>query len=278
MDELYSIDGGSLILPNEEIDGGNIYIVKGDKGDIGKNFTILGYFSDLTALIAAVPNPQVGDAYGIGTAAPYDIYIFDGVSKQWENNGNIKGEDGKTATISVSTTTTLEAGQDATVTNTGTPSNAILNFGIPKGETGGIGAKGSDGKSAFQAAVDGGFTGNETQFNAMLAQTPKAVDLANFMTGVLTRTTMAAMPITNAHIVVSTAVATAWSWANTPAAGQMFHILLKNTGSSDFTQPIPNAGSWDSNNEATVVVKVGCYVELSCWYIDSKYIVIVREP
>jgi len=99
-----------------------------------------------------------------------------------------------------------------------------------------------------------------------------------FLTGVLTRTTMASMPITNAHILVSATVATAWSWATIPAAGQMFHILLKNTGSSDFTQPIPNAGSWDSNNEATVVVKAGSYVELSCWYVDSKYIVIVREP
>ena len=34
--------------------------------------------ADLTTLNAAVPLPSVGDAYGIGSAAPYDIYVWDG--------------------------------------------------------------------------------------------------------------------------------------------------------------------------------------------------------
>ena len=40
------------------------------------------------------------------------------------------------ATITVGTTTTSDAGTSATVTNTGTNQNAVLNFTIPRGATG----------------------------------------------------------------------------------------------------------------------------------------------
>jgi len=56
-----------------------------------------------------------------------------------------KGAKGDAATISVGTTTTLVAGSDATVTNSGTSSAAVFNFGIPKGADGADGADGSDG-------------------------------------------------------------------------------------------------------------------------------------
>lgn len=46
---------------------------------------------------------------------------------------------GTSATVSVGATTTLPAGSPATVTNIGTSAAAILNFGIPKGESGGGG-------------------------------------------------------------------------------------------------------------------------------------------
>lgn len=58
-----------------------------------------------------------------------------------------KGAKGDAATIAVGTTTTLEAGSDATVTNSGTSSAAVFNFGIPKGADGADGADGSDGVS-----------------------------------------------------------------------------------------------------------------------------------
>lgn len=41
-----------------------------------------------------------------------------------------------TASVQVGTTTTLEPGQDATVSNGGTSKDAVLNFGIPKGDPG----------------------------------------------------------------------------------------------------------------------------------------------
>ncbi len=76
---------------------------KGDKGDIGKtgekgdtgaagkdgkNFTILGYKDSLEQLQTDVPSPAQGDAYGVGTAEPYELYIYD-TTKGWVANGTI---------------------------------------------------------------------------------------------------------------------------------------------------------------------------------------------
>ena len=46
------------------------------------------------------------------------------------------GPAGSSATIAVGTVTTLPAGSNATVTNSGTSSSAVLDFGIPQGESG----------------------------------------------------------------------------------------------------------------------------------------------
>lgn len=53
-----------------------------------------------------------------------------------------KGAKGDAATVTVGITSTLPAGSSATVTNTGTMSAAVLNFGIPKGDDGTDGADG----------------------------------------------------------------------------------------------------------------------------------------
>lgn len=50
-------------------------------------------------------------------------------------------------TVSVGSTTTLPAGSSATVTNTGTNTDPVLNFGIPQGATGQNGQDGNDGVS-----------------------------------------------------------------------------------------------------------------------------------
>lgn len=68
---------------------------KGEKGDTGKGLTILGYYDSLETLQSSVPAPEPGDAYGVGTAEPYDIYIYDGVSKEWTNNGKLQGAKGE---------------------------------------------------------------------------------------------------------------------------------------------------------------------------------------
>ena len=52
------------------------------------------------------------------------------------------GQPGTAATITVGTVTTLEPGQPATVTNAGSETAAVFNFGIPKGEPGEDGSAG----------------------------------------------------------------------------------------------------------------------------------------
>lgn len=56
------------------------------------------------------------------------------------------GSDGAAATISVGSTTTGAAGTQASVTNSGTSSAAVLNFTIPRGATGATGASGQNGR------------------------------------------------------------------------------------------------------------------------------------
>lgn len=70
----------------------------GKDGADGADFRILGYYDTLSALTSAVTAPTAGDAYGVGATEPYDIYIFDGVSGTWKNNGTIQGPAGKDGT------------------------------------------------------------------------------------------------------------------------------------------------------------------------------------
>jgi microcystin-dependent protein len=57
----------------------------------------------------------------------------------------VTGTPGAAATVAVGTTTTGAAGSSASVTNGGTSSAAVLNFTIPRGDTGATGATGSTG-------------------------------------------------------------------------------------------------------------------------------------
>jgi hypothetical protein len=66
---------------------------RGPKGDTGAGFKVLGYYSTHADLVASVPAPNVGDAYGVGTSDPYDIYIY-GENSGWVNNGPLQGAKG----------------------------------------------------------------------------------------------------------------------------------------------------------------------------------------
>lgn len=80
----------------------------GPKGDPGDDFRILGYYETLAALEAAVSSPAPGDAYGVGTSAPYTVYVWDGVGNRWVDNGSLQGpagSSGKSARINATTGT-----------------------------------------------------------------------------------------------------------------------------------------------------------------------------
>lgn len=66
---------------------------QGEKGDTGAGFKVLDYYATFSALIDAVPSPNVGDAYGVGASEPYDIYIY-GATSGWKNNGPLQGAKG----------------------------------------------------------------------------------------------------------------------------------------------------------------------------------------
>ncbi len=130
----------------------NFVIPRGQQGPTGKGFKVLGYYATLSALKAGVPSPEIGDAYGVGTSEPYDIYIYDSVSLDWVNNGPLQGAqgpNGQAATVTVGSTTTGAAGTAASVTNTGTNKDAVLNFTIPAGKDGEDGYTPQKGKDYF---------------------------------------------------------------------------------------------------------------------------------
>lgn len=63
------------------------------------------------------------------------------------------GATGSVASVTVGTVTTLPAGAQATVTNSGTTSAAILNFALPQGATGAAGGGGGSGGSSGNPMV-----------------------------------------------------------------------------------------------------------------------------
>lgn len=70
---------------------------EGPKGETGSGFKVLGYYGTKAALDAAQKaTAEAGDAYGVGTAEPYDIYIFDGITGEFINNGPLQGAKGDT--------------------------------------------------------------------------------------------------------------------------------------------------------------------------------------
>lgn len=98
---------------------------------------------------------QTTTSYDDGGVNIVTAYLSDGTTEQFQiRNGHkgsqgLPGQDGQNATVAVGTTTTLPAGSDATVTNSGTASAAVFNFGIPQGVQGVPGQDGADGADGF---------------------------------------------------------------------------------------------------------------------------------
>ena len=59
----------------------------------GEGLKIISHFDSLAELEAAVPNPNAGDAFSVGTALPYNLYIFDFYNGAWRNYGPIRAND-----------------------------------------------------------------------------------------------------------------------------------------------------------------------------------------
>ena len=139
-------------------------------GKDGKSFEIKGYYASVTALEEGVPKPAPGDAYCVGSTAPYDVYIYDGVSGEWINNGTIQGAKGDTGAAGTTFTPHLDGNGNLSWTNDGGLDNPeTQNIRGAKGDKGETGAAG---KSAYAAAVEAGYTGTEATFYAALTAMP----------------------------------------------------------------------------------------------------------
>lgn len=214
---------------------------RGEKGETGKGLTILGNFATEAELREKITSPDAGDAYGVGAAQPYDIYIYDGKAQNWNNHGPLqgaKGEKGDAFTYADFTKEQLAAlkgekgdtGQDGYTPKKGvdyfdgakgekgnpftyddfteaqlaalkgkdgyTPQKGIDYFDGAKGDAftyedftpeqlaalkgakgdtgtaGPKGADGADGKSAYETAKEGGYSGTEAELASALADTP----------------------------------------------------------------------------------------------------------
>lgn len=68
---------------------------QGEPGKDGTSFKVLGLYASLSALQAAHPTGNSGDAWAVGTSESNNIYLWDAEKAQWENIGSIKGQKGE---------------------------------------------------------------------------------------------------------------------------------------------------------------------------------------
>ena len=66
----------------------------GPQGPAGRDFRIRAYYDTREELERAHPAPEAGEAYGVGTEAPFDICVWDGERRAWVNNGHLQGPEG----------------------------------------------------------------------------------------------------------------------------------------------------------------------------------------
>ena len=169
----------------------------------GKDFQILGYYESLEALETMVDQPKRGDAYGIGTQAPYDIYVYDGLNGCWVNNGSIQGPKGDDGEDGATFIPQMDgSGNLSWINNKGLSNPQTVNLMGDKGEKG---DKGEAGESPYMLAVQEGFSGTEATFNWSLAHIadhagqhkaggtdPLVVETDNVQGGAITRAKLAA--------------------------------------------------------------------------------------
>lgn len=130
---------------------------QGPQGPQGNGLTILGYYSSVSALTAAVTSPKVGDTYGIGSAPPYNLYMWDG--ELWIDNGKLQGAKG-------------DKGDPFTYADF--TEEQLLALKGPKGDTGAQGPKGDQGIQGIQGEKgETGATGPEGPQGLQGIQGPK---------------------------------------------------------------------------------------------------------
>lgn len=88
-------------------------------------------------------------------------------------------------------------------------------------------------------------------------------------------TTLTGLSITNYSIKVTLSAASALSFASTPYEGWECMIDIKNNGSSDITQALPNATGWQCD-ETSMTIAAGKIASISVRYVHGTYVVLTK--
>lgn len=192
-------ENGDLSWSNTgDLENPQVINIKGPKGDDGTSFIIKGMYPTFEDLQLAHPIGNPGDAYAIGTDTDNIIYIWSVETNEWISIGKIQGPKGDTGADGgpgptgpigpqgedggyYSPSVDSEGNLTWTASESDMPSVVGANIRGPIGPTGIQGPVGADGKSAYQAAAEGGFVGDEQLFNTKLADLVDAEYVANYV-------------------------------------------------------------------------------------------------
>ncbi len=131
---------------------------------------VCGFSPSLSELANTVRCPHPGEAWAVGLSAPYRVYIWDMHCRRWRDAGELvsvraEGTQGVTFIPSVDEAGNLVWTNDGELENPD-PVNIM-------GPQGADGEPGPAGKSAYESAVENGYSGDEETFYAALAALPE---------------------------------------------------------------------------------------------------------
>lgn len=152
---------------------------QGPAGAPGKDGTSL-YIEDIYPTLAALRNAiPAGNDKMYMVEADRECYIWSEIENDWASVGKLQGPEGPQGPEG-------KQGVQGPKGDTGAqgPQGEQGIQGIqgmqgaigPEGPQGPAGVKGTDGKSAYQTAVEAGYSGTETAFNSALKEVPEHID------------------------------------------------------------------------------------------------------
>lgn len=115
---------------------------KGDKGDSGNDLVITATVTSTSQLPSTAP---AGTAYFVGLTAPRDIYMFDGLTNTWINQGQLQGPKGDQGPQGIQGAKGETGSQGPTGPKGATGPQGEQGIQGPKGDTGATGATGPQG-------------------------------------------------------------------------------------------------------------------------------------